>query len=90
MAPCCVLEQDTFAHLVNTQEVVGLSRHDRKMIDWDVKPQYKQTNKKILANGLISYLSCTRLRLTGILEREFFLKRLICGDHGACIPVSYH
>ena len=27
-----------------TQEVVALSRHDWKIVDWDVKPQHKQTN----------------------------------------------
>ena len=28
-----------------TQEAVALSRHDWKIVDWDVKPQHKQTNK---------------------------------------------
>ena len=28
-----------------TQEVVAPSRHDWKIVDWDVKPQHKQTNK---------------------------------------------
>ena len=28
-----------------TQEVVALSRHDWKIVDWDVKPQHRQTNK---------------------------------------------
>ena len=27
-----------------TQEAVALSRHDWKIVDWDVKPQHKQTN----------------------------------------------
>ena len=27
-----------------TQEAVAPSRHDWKIVDWDVKPQYKQTN----------------------------------------------
>ena len=27
-----------------TQEVVAPSRHDWKIVDWDVKPQHKQTN----------------------------------------------
>ena len=30
--------------LVNTQEAVAPSRHDWKIVDWDVKPQPKQTN----------------------------------------------
>ena len=30
-----------------TQEAVALSRHDWKIVDWDVKPQHKQTNKEI-------------------------------------------
>ena len=29
-----------------TQEVVAPSRHDWKIVDWDVKPQPKQTNKQ--------------------------------------------
>ena len=28
-----------------TQEAVAPSRHDWKIVDWDVKPQHKQTNK---------------------------------------------
>ena len=45
--PCCVLEQDTLLpkSTGNTQEAVAPSRHDRKIVDWDVKPQHKQTNK---------------------------------------------
>ena len=30
----------------NTQEAVAPSRHDSKNVDWDVKPQPKQTNKQ--------------------------------------------
>ena len=43
--PCCVLEQDTLIpeSTGNTQEAVAPSRHDRKIVDWDVKPQHKQT-----------------------------------------------
>ena len=29
-----------------TQEVVAPSRHDWKIVDWDVNPQHKQTNKQ--------------------------------------------
>ena len=45
--PCCVLEQDTLLteSTGNTQEAVAPSRHDWKIVDWDVKPQHKQTNK---------------------------------------------
>ena len=28
-----------------TQEAVAPSRHDWKIVDWDVKPQHKQTNQ---------------------------------------------
>ena len=28
-----------------TQEAVAPSRHDWKIVDWDIKPQHKQTNK---------------------------------------------
>ena len=28
-----------------TQEAVAPSRHDWKIVDWDVKPQHKQTNE---------------------------------------------
>ena len=30
-----------------TQEAVAPSRHDWKIVDWDVKPQHKQTNKTV-------------------------------------------
>ena len=30
-----------------TQEAVAPSRHDWKIVDWDVKPQHKQTNKHL-------------------------------------------
>ena len=33
--------------LVITQEAVAPSRHDWKIVDWDVKPQHKQTNNAI-------------------------------------------
>ena len=29
-----------------TQEAVAPSRHDWKIVDWDVKPQHKQTKQK--------------------------------------------
>ena len=32
-----------------TQEAVAPSRHDWKIVDWDVKPQRKQTNSPFLA-----------------------------------------
>ena len=32
-------------YLLITQDAVAPSRHDRKFVDWDVKPQHKQTNK---------------------------------------------
>ena len=31
----------------NTQEVVALSQHDCKIVDWDIKHQHKQTNDGI-------------------------------------------
>ena len=44
---CCVLEHDTLLpeSTGNTQESVAPSRHDLKIIDWDVKHQQK-TNKR--------------------------------------------
>ena len=45
----CILEQDTFTSQKstgNTQEAVAPSRHDSKIVNWDVKPQPKQTNKQ--------------------------------------------
>ena len=30
-----------------TQEAVAPSRHDWKIVDWDVKPQHKQKNKHL-------------------------------------------
>ena len=46
--PCCVVEQDTLLpeSTGNTQEAVALSRHDWIIVDWDVKPQHKQTNRQ--------------------------------------------
>ena len=35
-----------------TQEAVAPSRHDWKIVDWDVKPQHKQTNFKSLKTTL--------------------------------------
>ena len=50
--PCCILEQDTFTSIKsagNTQEEVAPSRHDWKIVDWNVKPQpKKQTSGAIL------------------------------------------
>ena len=34
-----------------TQEAVAPSRHDWKIVDWDVKPQHKQTNKTAYGRG---------------------------------------
>ena len=31
-----------------TQEAVASSRHDWKIVDWDIKPQHKQTNKQMV------------------------------------------
>ena len=39
-----------------TQEAVAASRHDWKIVDWDVKPQHKQTNKQINDYVLLSFL----------------------------------
>ena len=56
-----------------TQEAVAPSRHDWKIVDWDVKPQHKQTNRTI-NRWLLDYTSinqnsgsnipCYRLRRT--------------------------
>ena len=50
--PCCVFEQDTLLleSTGNTQEAVAPSRHDRKIVDWNVKPQHEKT--KTLAHLL--------------------------------------
>ena len=34
-----------------TQEAMALSQHDWKIVDWDVKPQHKQTELQI-CNGI--------------------------------------
>ena len=34
-----------------TQEAVAPSRHDWKIVDWDVKPQHKQTSKQYFGYG---------------------------------------
>ena len=35
---------------LKTQEAVAPSRHDWKIVDWDVKPQHKQTNHFLAVN----------------------------------------
>ena len=41
-----------------TQEAVAPSRYDWKIVDWDVKPQHKQTNKKaVMAHSKGSKMS---------------------------------
>ena len=42
--PCFVIEQDTLLpeSTGNTQEASAPSRHDCKIVYWDVKPQHKQ------------------------------------------------
>ena len=40
-----------------TQEAVAPSRHDWKIVDWDVKPQHKQTNIISLALIQVGQLS---------------------------------
>ena len=54
--PCCVLEQDTLLleSTGNTQEAVAPSRHERKIVDWDVKPQHKQNKNKQKLNQVIN------------------------------------
>ena len=44
----------------NTQEAVSPSRHDRKIVDWDIKPQPNQTN---LFQFIFLYLKCRYLHL---------------------------
>ena len=40
---CCILEQDTLLSesTGNTRKAVAPSRHDSKIVDWDVKHQHK-------------------------------------------------
>ena len=40
-----------------TQEAVAPSRHDWKIVDWDVKPQHKQTNKTKTNQSNLNFLS---------------------------------
>ena len=44
--PCYVLGQDTLLPESNrnSREAVAPSRHDWKVVDWDIKSQHKQTN----------------------------------------------
>ena len=44
------------------------SRHDRKIVDWDIKPQHKQTKTDVL--NLLTYFTCT---YTCIHVRNLFL-----------------
>ena len=45
--PCCVLEQDTLLpeSTGNTQDAVASSRHDWKIVDWDIIPQHKRIKR---------------------------------------------
>ena len=42
---CCVLKQDTLLpeSTGNTEEAVAPIQHDWKIVDWNAKPQHKQT-----------------------------------------------
>ena len=66
---------------LNTQEAVAPSQHDWKIVDWDVKPQHKQTNK-------ISLRKCFQRAWTksATVDSCNFTKRLIeksreCHNH---------
>ena len=67
-----------------TQEAVAPSRHDWKIVDWDVKPQHKQTNQ--LNVGWDKYspyqtpIFCNKNLLVG--DTSFFSKSWL--DKGMC------
>ena len=42
-----------------TQEAVAPSRHDWKIVDWDVKPQHKQTNKFLASRFYYVVIPCS-------------------------------
>ena len=64
-----------------TQEAVAPSRHDWKIVDWDVKPQHKQT---IVQNGPKSNLSETlspSLLPANLTKIPSKMKELSSGQH---------
>ena len=63
MAPYCVIEQGTIIHpivIVSTLEVVAPSRHDCKIVVWDVLHQRKQTKHHQLNNQQNDMSLCMR------------------------------
>ena len=55
-----------------TQEAVAPSRHDWKIVDWDVKPQHKQNKNK--ASGLYTCKNIYTIRLHKVTLKESFFK----------------
>ena len=63
-----------------TQEAVAPSRHDWKIVDWDVKPQHKQTiirlggcpnwSESSLGAHVILFLSCCGSNMVGYLNQN--------------------
>ena len=52
------------------QEVVAPSQHEvLKIIDWEVKPQYKQSNQEII---LISSLNCIHVQFVFLFSSRFY------------------
>ena len=41
----------TFYPLLSSRSTQETSQHDRKIVDWDVKHQHKQTNRSVLYGG---------------------------------------
>ena len=56
----CVHEQDTLLpeSTGNTREAVASSRHDWKVVDWDVMSQHKQTNHLCCSLNVSSETKC--------------------------------
>ena len=71
-----------------TQEAVAPSRHDWKIVEWDVKPQHKQTNQRIDSDlSLIQLFVCclSNFQAESVGRKRFFVCVCVC----VCVCVFF-
>ena len=61
-----------------TQEAMAPTRHDWKIVDWDVKPQHKQTNKTFFSETFWTKMGLQTVRIRNHLYVQFLLEPLKC------------
>ena len=60
-----------------TQEAVAPSRHDWKIVDWDVKPQHKQTNNCTLTLNIYKHTTSSSVHCSFFVMRG--TSNIMCG-----------